>query len=401
MSGAGARPHTAGVTRRQASGSALIFLLAACSSPEPSPSPSGTPAANVSAYEAARVAELAFEGDLYDVPNPLPLGEPGELIRLQTAESDSSHRLYRILYHSQAVDGTDLAVSGTLWIPVTEAPPEGYPIVVFAAGTHNHFSDACPYSNFDAGNPPEYLELIDRLLAEGYVVAYPDYQGLGTRFPYRYSVGASMTRDLLDGARAARDLLGPDASDRVFLVGHSVGGYGVLAATKFGPAYDDGLDVRGVVSIDGAVDHYAAVATGMTEPGSSLLLFGILGYSRAFPELQLADVLTADAIEDLEFFNTTPCNTDPPWESVPASDVIHTSPLDLDDWVARIEEGTPRAPSYAVFYPVADAEPGLEDRLDLAQRVGAEIVHYDAPIDHYSIIEAALDDYLAWMETRR
>lgn len=360
-----------------------------------------TPAANALAHEADRLADLVYDGDMYGVPDPLQPGERGELIRLQTTESDPSYRLYRMLFHSRAVGGTDLAVSGTLWVPVTEPPPEGYPIVSFGAGTHTHFSDACPYSNFDAGNPPEYLHLIEQLLAEGYVVAYPDYAGLGTRFPYPYSVGANMTRSLVDGARAARDLLGPDASDHVFLVGHSVGSYGVLAATKFGPAYDDGLDIRGVVSIDGDVDHYAAVATAMTEPGPSLLIFGILGYSRAFPELQLADVLTADAIGDLDFFDTAPCNTDPPWDAVDPPDVIHTSPLDLADWVTRIEEGTPRAPSYAVFYPVADAAPALEDRLDLAQRVGAEVAHYAAPIDHYSIIDRAIADILSWMDARR
>ena len=389
----------------------IAVLLVACTGESPSATPTGssspsdnsgaTPAASVPAHEAARVAELEFDGDIYDVPDPLPAGELGELIRIQAAADAPNHRLYRMLYHSQGVDGTDLAVTGTLWVPESTPPTDGYPIVALGVGTHNHFSDACPYSNFDAGNPPEYLDLIEELLAEGYVVAYPDYQGLGTRFPYPYSVGASMTRALLDGARAARDLLGPDASDRVFLVGHSVGGYGVLAATKFGPTYDDGLDVRGVVSIDGSVDHYVAVASGMAEPGPSLLLFGILGYTRAFAELQLADVLTADAIEDLAFFDTTPCNTDPPWETASTSEVIHTSPLERDDWVARIEEGTPRAPSYPVFYPVADAEPGLEDRLVMAQRVGAEVAHYAAPVDHYSIIFRAAPDLLAWMESRR
>jgi hypothetical protein len=383
----------------------VVGLLTACtpsgpasSLPEASES-GGSPSPSElygGSYEKTQATKLAFEGDLYDVPVPMPAGERGELMRIQAIPADG-HRQYLVLYHSESISGEDLAVTGTLWIPPGQPPEGGWPIVSFGPGTHGHFSDACPYSNVEAWNPPEYLDLLDRLLAEGFVIAYTDWQGLGTRFPYTYAVGETETYALLDAARAARDLLGPDASDRIFLIGHSVGGDGVMASIKFGPAYDDGLDVRGAVILDGSSDHRTHVQVGLASSDPSLLMFGVLGYTRAYPELRLEDVMVPEAIEDMDFWDTTPCNVDPPWDGTFPQDVFHTSPLDLEPWLRRIEEGIPGSPSYPVFYPVADAEPVLDERVSAGERVGAEIVHYPAPIDHYSIIGAAMEDYIAWL----
>lgn len=363
-------------------------------------SPSAAASNGLLDHESLRLAELTFEGDLHDVPEPLAPGRPGELMRLQVRSSEG-HRQYLMLYHSRSVSGDDLAVTGRLWIPETPPPADGYPIVSFGPGTHGHFSDACPYSNLEAWNPPEYDALIDRLLHEGYVVAYTDWHGLGTRFPYTYAVGEAEAYALLDAARAARDLLGPDASDDVFLVGHSVGGYGVMAATKFGPDYDEGLDVRGAVIIDGANDHRTEVEIGMSgDVDVSLLMFGILGYSRAYPELSLSDVLAPEAIADMGWWDTTPCNVDPPWDGTIPRDAIPISPLELEPWVKRIEEGIANTPSYPVLYPLAAADPESDTRVTAGKRIGAQITFYPEQ-DHYSIIIAAADEYIAWMNERR
>ena len=386
----------------------LIFAvaLAACggqqlpASGQPQASASASASNGLLGHESRQLAELVYEGDLYDVPDPMAPGRPGELMRLQVRSSEGG-RQYLMLYHSQTVSSEDLAVSGRLWIPERQPPADGYPIVSFGPGTHGHFSDACPYSNLEAWNPPEYDVLIARLLEEGYVVAYTDWHGLGTRFPYTYAVGEAETYALLDAARAARDLLGPNASDHVFLVGHSVGADAVMAATKFGPAYDEGLDVRGAVIIDGAYDHRMAVEDGMSaDVGVSLLMFGILGYTRAYPELSLSDVLAPEAIADMDWWDTTACNVDPPWEGTIPRDAIPTSPLELTPWVKRIEDGIATTPSYPVFYPLAEADPESDGRVTTGNRIGAEITYYPGH-DHYSIITAAADDYVAWMNERR
>ena len=174
-----------------------------------------------------------------------------------------------------------------------------------------------------------------------------------------------------------------------------------MAATKFGPDYDEGLDVRGVVVLDGTTTHNLDVEIAMAgRADPSLLMFGILGYTRAYPELRLDDVLRPDAVADMDFWDTTGCNVDPPWDGTAAAAVIHTSPLEVQSWVDRIEEGSAREPSYPVFYPVADAEPYLDERVAYGVGVGAEVVHYPLPIDHYTIIQAAADDVLRWMAER-
>src|SRR5690625_5256057 len=58
-----------------------------------------------------------FEGDVeefYRVPDPLPDGEPGDLIRIQPLETDSGEEGTRIMYLSEDRTGAPRAVTGTV-----------------------------------------------------------------------------------------------------------------------------------------------------------------------------------------------------------------------------------------------------------------------------------------------
>jgi secretory lipase len=353
------------------------------------------------ADEGQRFAELEYVGDLYDVPDPLPAAERGTLIRLQPIDPNIGDRAYRMLYHSLAVaDESDIGVSGTLWLPSGPPPEGGYPIVSFGPGTYDHFSDVCPYSNFDAWNPEEYWGLLDDILDAGYVVAYSDYQGLGTRHPYAYAVGESMTRAMLDAARAARDLLGRDASTDVLLVGHSVGAEGVMAALNFGPEYDDGLDVRGVAALDGYIDHRTAVERAMSGDNPASIRFGVLGYTRAYPELDAGDIYTDRVIDSLAFFDETGCNVEQPVVEGTAEELVRASPLDVEAWVDRIDAAIPHEAPYPVFYAVADLDPDAAIREAGGDEAGVEVRHYPNS-DHFSVIIDASRDLIEWIATVR
>ncbi|HEV8697566.1 MAG TPA: lipase family protein, partial [Candidatus Limnocylindrales bacterium] len=167
-------------------------------------------------------------------------------------------RVYRVLYHSTSVDGTDVAVSGTVWVPSEPPPSDGYPIVAWGPG-NNGSGDPCAYSR--AGTPEEidYNPLMFNFLRAGYVVAYTDYQGHGTRYPYLFAVPESSTHSLLDAARAARDLLGDVASNRVVVAGHSLGADAAAASLQHGRTYAGALDVRGALIVEGGADVADAI----------------------------------------------------------------------------------------------------------------------------------------------
>src|SRR5262245_20385316 len=178
----------------------------------------GSPAVAATPPESERVAALRFDGtDFYAVPDPLPPGEPGDLIYLKMLSDTFGGRVYRVLYHSRSVvDQRDVAVSGTIWIPHTPPPRGGYPIVSFGHGNDGS-ADICANSRPDDPSQMFYAFEMYRFLSEGYVVAYTDYEGLGTPGPFMFAVNESSARSMLDAARAARDLLGTAASDRIIV----------------------------------------------------------------------------------------------------------------------------------------------------------------------------------------
>jgi hypothetical protein len=71
----------------------------------------------------------------YDVPDPLPPGKPGDLIRSsQFDEYDlpAEVNALRFLYHSQTAAGADVAVSGVILFPDAKPPAAGWPIIAWA-----------------------------------------------------------------------------------------------------------------------------------------------------------------------------------------------------------------------------------------------------------------------------
>src|SRR5690606_37390416 len=80
-----------------------------------------------------------FEGDdFYEVPDPLPEGEPGTLIRyepLNGGGGDEGPATFRMMYLSESVAGDPIAVTGLAAIPDGDAPPGGRPTLTIAHGT--------------------------------------------------------------------------------------------------------------------------------------------------------------------------------------------------------------------------------------------------------------------------
>ena len=89
-----------------------------------------------------------FEGsveDFYVVPDPLPAGERGSLIRTQVLDDAPEGEVgLRIMYLSEDVLGRPRAVTGVLYYPEGAAPSGGWPIVATAHGTTGIAAECAP-----------------------------------------------------------------------------------------------------------------------------------------------------------------------------------------------------------------------------------------------------------------
>ena len=181
--------------------------------------------------------------DVEPPPSPLPAAAPGTLIRAEPIGAPAGARAWRILYHSRALDGRDVAESGLVVAPTGPAPAGGRPVMSWAHGTSGLADTCAPSRAADAASAVPYVA---DLLARGYVVAAADYEGLGTPGPHPYLVGPSEGRSVLDAARAARHVDGAGAGRTVVVAGHSQGGQAAVFAGELARRYAPDLDVRGV-----------------------------------------------------------------------------------------------------------------------------------------------------------
>ncbi len=190
----------------------------------------------------------APSGDAFYQPPSSLDGSNGKVYWAEEIESASNGRIWKVLYRSEDLHGTAIAVSGWLAIPNTSKPAGGYPIMAFAHGTTG-LADSCAPTRWST--PDLSIALLEDFLARGYVVVATDYQGLGTPGTHHYLIGPSEAHGVLDSARAARNIAG-GATD-VVLFGHSQGGQAVLFANELAPVYAPELTILGTISSGSAV----------------------------------------------------------------------------------------------------------------------------------------------------
>lgn len=90
---------------------------------------------------------------------------------MSEAASDSQLMTYKML----GVDNKEVMATALVFVPKTPEPANGWPIVAWAHGTTG-VADKCAPSR-QGLNGTQYL--LQKLLAAGYVVVAPDYEGLG------------------------------------------------------------------------------------------------------------------------------------------------------------------------------------------------------------------------------
>jgi len=229
---------------------ALAAVLIVCTSCSTSPTKAKVTPATHPVKEIRATGMPAF----YSVPDPLPAGPPGTIIRTQLVKQapdvPAGTRIVRVLYKSTTIHGRQVAVSGYFMYDPKVVPKGGRPVIAWAHGTMG-MANFCAPSTFrrqGPGQPPDLPEYLGTFLAKGFVIAATDYQGFGTPGVEPYLVGGDEGRDVLDSARAVLTYKPAKAKNEVVIMGHSQGGGSALFAGQLASSYAPNLHVIGVVA---------------------------------------------------------------------------------------------------------------------------------------------------------
>jgi hypothetical protein len=289
-----------------------------------------------SRHDAKEDEPERFEGsveDFYVVPDPLPPGEPGELIRVQPVTADATSVTVRVMYHSRDAEDRDRAVTGIVTYPAASAPDGGWPVVATANGTVG-LASQCALSRAGLAAPTFGVEG---------VAVETDYIGLGpVGETHPYLSRPSEGHSVLDGVRAAGHLPDAGAGTRWLAFGHSQGGHGALAASELDADYAPELDLLGTVSVAPAAmfdRHYGGVDDVVSRIVGVMALYGAAAEhpeidpddyvgeatAAAAPVLQsgcLDDIISAFAPIPAEtFYAHDPAVTEPARSLLTANDV--------------------------------------------------------------------------------
>jgi alpha-beta hydrolase superfamily lysophospholipase len=379
-----------------------LLLLVACTG---GPADEGSPTSSSSSRPATTAPERPPER-FYAVPDPLPPGPPGALIRAVPIAALSllpDSRAWAVLYHSRDFDGRDVAVSGVVVAPPGAAPPGGRVVVVWGHGSSG-LADRCAPSHW--GLMGAFGPWLGGVLQQGVVVAATDYQGLGTPGLARSAIGLSAGRAVLDAARAARRLDAAGAGDRVVLHGHSEGGHAVLWAAELAAAYAPELQVLGVAASAPGAELAAGLKAAGSRPATltSGAMLRVVAWSDAY-RVSL-DVLTPAGRKAVSRVRSTCLEAlaaDPAIVAVRPSDLLTTPP-----WPALLARNTPG--HAATPAPIFLAQGADDDRVTPAAtralverlcRAGdtVELRTYQH-VGHFDLVEAASTDVAAWIGER-
>ncbi|EPP3387045.1 alpha/beta hydrolase [Acinetobacter baumannii] len=178
-----------------------------------------------------------------NIQNPVVKVEAYTSTNLGSVAAESSILTYKMLGQS----GQEVQATSLVFTPITPPPVGGWPIVVWAHGTTG-VADACAPSK--AALADSTKDLISKLLAAGYVVVAPDYEGLGTPGIHPFLNVKSEAFSITDAVVAARNYLSQRnllTSKKWVTVGHSQGGHAVLGAAQYASRAQ--LDYKGTVAV--------------------------------------------------------------------------------------------------------------------------------------------------------
>jgi hypothetical protein len=263
----------------------------------------GTPA--VAATPTATLAPTATppppqSDPFYQPPAGYQSSAPGTVLRSRSVDAAAfgqapqQVQAWQVLYRTTDTQGQPEATVTTVLEPYGATPSPTRPLLSYQVA-EDSVAPQCAISyqlRQGAGNANIVAQaeilLIDAGLQHGWAVTVPDYEGPDSA----YVAGRQAGQAVLDGIRAtegfqAAGLNGAQTS--VGIWGYSGGALASGWASELQPTYAPELDIRGVAEGGLPVNPGNVLANINHGPFAGIAMSGVVGLSRAYP--QLADYL--------------------------------------------------------------------------------------------------------------
>lgn len=150
---------------------------------------------------------------------------------LDTVDNTSSIKV--MTYNMTNVQGKTATATALVMFPTAIKPKDGYRVVVWEHGTVGA-GDACAPSKNTIH--PRFKILANSLLAAGYVIVAPDYEGLGTPGVHPYLNLSSAANSVLAAVKSAKEHYGAQLNGVWMSIGQSQGGHASLGTAEFANA---------------------------------------------------------------------------------------------------------------------------------------------------------------------
>ncbi len=346
---------------------------------------------------------------------PLPVSAdadaPGAILSSEPVELGGWAHLgeaWRVVYRSQAVNGTPIEVTGTIIAPSGPAD-DPRPVLSITHGTTGVADQCAPSLDF----PNDWvLGSITPFLDRGWVVVATDYEGLGGPGLHPYIVGESEARGAFDIVRAAQTVPDLGADGPLVVWGHSQGGHAAMHVAERWTELAPELDLVGVAA--GAPPSQLALLSAFLQ-GSDFqgyLTLAGAGLAAAYDDLDLESLIAPEyrhLLDELE--NGCLGYVFDIFNPIPYKDLITVDDVfALPEWNARlIENDTNQRPNEVPTIilhgdedeqiPVASSEALLAQLCALEGHAPLERRVYPGT-DHGTSVTAYWDDLIAWLDAR-
>jgi alpha-beta hydrolase superfamily lysophospholipase len=343
----------------------------------------------------------------YSVPKQVPLA-PGVLLKWQRLASGGPYRLYRVMYSSRSELGKPIAVTGLVYVPDGKPPSRGFDVVAWAHGTNGMAPQCAP--SYTA--PEDAVPYLTDLLAQGWLVVAPDYQGEGSPGPLPYIVGKVAAQNTVDAVRAAGGLPGVKLSRRYVVWGHSEGGQTAMFAWKIGPTYAPELRLEGVVA-GAPPSQLRFIYDFLTNsPFKFYLLMTALGFHTAYGSAAPLDAVLTPKAESLLPQLLQGCAVHD-FEVVyryPLSELVKQDPAKVPAWAKLINENDPGQFTSATTVPLLVIHGGSDEQIPVASSallashlcsLGARLQRWVYPgQSHGGVVTVSMKDMVRWIRDR-
>ncbi|MFX7550354.1 lipase family protein [Acinetobacter baumannii] len=143
---------------------------------------------------------------------------------------DNASSIKVMTYNMTNVQGKTATATAMVLFPKATQPKDGYRVVVWEHGTVGVGDGCAPSKN--AINP-RFKILAETLLAAGYVIVAPDYEGLGTPGVHPYLNLSSEAKSALAAVKAVKEHYGAQLKGDWMSIGQSQGGHASLGTAEF------------------------------------------------------------------------------------------------------------------------------------------------------------------------